>query len=89
MATAGHATMLYYARHGRVGLGIGMAYGALLSEGSLSVSRLHGPRGYRTTCGWTRLKWCSQCFSSIAKDMAYRFRFYIIKAVSVFISRTK
>ena len=34
MATAGHATMLYYARHGRVGLGIGMAYGALLSATS-------------------------------------------------------
>ena len=34
MATAGHATMLYYARHGRVGLGIGMAYGALLKATS-------------------------------------------------------
>ena len=88
MATAGHATMLYYARHGRVGLGIGMAYGALLkatSRACMAPAWLSDNLRMDTS----QHKWCSQCFSSNATDMAYRLRFYIIKAVSVFISRTK
>ena len=81
MATAGHATMLFYARHGRPGLGIGMAYGALLkatSRACMAPVAIGQPADGHVSRGVVKV-----CFSSIAKDMAYRFRFYIIKAVLI------